>query len=69
MGWWWLVQQILAVLEPSKKTPGREGAAEDMKRGLTAVYGPAVPHIFYISFGGGIGDGTMSCCHDNVKIK
>ena len=41
----------------------------DMEGGMVAVYGPAVPHIFYISFGGGIGGGTMSCYHDNLKIK
>ena len=66
---WSLAEQILAALAPSKKAPGLEGVAVDMERGLEAVYGPAVPHFFYILFGGGIGGGTMSCYHDNVKIK
>ena len=66
---WSLVEQILAVLAPSKKASGSEGVAVDMERGLKAVYGPALPHIFYTLFGAVIGGATMSCYHDNLKIK
>ena len=66
---WSFVEQILAVLAPSKKEPGSEGAAVDMEGGLEAVYGPALPHIFYTLFGAVIGGGTMSCYHDNLKMK
>ena len=69
MGCWSLAEEILAVLAPSKSASGSEGVAVDMKRGLVAVYGPAVPHIFYILFGAVIGGGTASCYHDNLKIK
>ena len=66
---WSSAEQKLAVLAPSKKAPGLEGVAVDMKRGLGAVYGPALPHIFYSLFGAVIGGATMSCYHDNLKIK
>ena len=57
--------QILAVLTPSKIEPGSEGAVVDTEVAVAAVYGPALPHIFYILLGGTIGGATRSCCHDN----
>ena len=69
MGCWSLAEQILAVLAPSKNTPGSEGAAVGIKRVLEAVYGPALPHNFYTLFEAVIGGGTKSCYHDNLQIK
>ena len=40
------MDQILALVAPSKKAPGQEGAVVNMEVGLGAVHGPALPHIF-----------------------
>ena len=66
---WSLAEQILAVLTPSKKAPGWEGAAVEIEGGLVAVYGPAVPDIFYFSFGAVVGGCSNSCYNGNLKIK